>query len=447
MRVQHYDRLKLNLDASTVRETVGGDLLVDGVAAHVGTYTYHDDKGAPFVEFVPRTTLFDQRSLESAAGADVTIQHPPGLVTEDNYRDVTHGAWVKAWDAGDGNMGVRVRLKTAESKKMIRDAIANATPVELSPAYEVDVVDEPGRTEHGHHDAVQRDRSYNALALLTADQARGGPGMRLQLDGPECAPTGSRIQVSRGRRLDRAARVPLHSTPTGPTTMKHPTISNGGRRRKISADTLASIRKHAVPKKDAANADQIAVGRVLVEIEGEEPVDLMLPVAMIEMLLEGIGAGPAAAPPAEEPMAEEVALEAADAGDEDEKLDAKTVRKMIADALGSRDRKLHADAARRASVNADAATILPAGYDYSVHWTQVALDAIAKVSPALESQAKALATKVVSGDSVAEGMLRQMLADRRKTPEPVSGGLAKPKTDSDTQEAPWASPTIPELKQ
>jgi len=54
--------------------------------------------------------------------------------------------------------------------------------------------------------------------------------------------------------------------------MKHATISSGGRRRRVNADTLDHIHRASKLHSDATNADQIPVGRVLVEIEGEDPV-------------------------------------------------------------------------------------------------------------------------------------------------------------------------------
>lgn len=451
-RILHFDRIEFRFDRKTLRDNGDGTRTVDGVGARVGNMTYHDDKGRPFIEHVPESTLFDPASLASAAGSTLTIRHGPGLVGPAQYRAEAHGSWVKAWDAGDGNLGSRLRLGSQEALDFVDRAIAKDEPVELSPVYEVDVDDAPGTTEHGRHDAVQRGRIYSGIAMLGPAEARGGPGMRLQLDGPVCAPAGARVQVT--VRLDSAPRVPLHSTPTRRNTMKHATISNGGRRRTVTSDTIALIRALALDvrqKGDGANADQIAVGRVLVEIEGEEPVDLMLPVAMIEMLLEGIGAGPSTAPvepPTEpDPAAADPAAEATDA-DDDEKMDAKAVKKIVAAAIKAsnitRDAATSAMEARRASVNADAMRVLPPGYEYGVHWTQVALDAIAKAQPDGEARAKTLAVKARNGDAVAEGRLREMLSQCVATTLATTPPSAPAKkTDADE---PWASPEMPAVE-
>lgn len=432
MRITHQDRLEVRFDKSTLRTNADGSRTIDGFGAHVGPYTYHDDKGRPFVEQVPRSTLFDQRSLDSAAGSTLTIRHGPGLVTPDRYRAEAHGSWVKAWDAGDGKLGARLRVSSREALDFVAAAVAQGDPVELSPVYEVDVVERS--TADGRTELVQEGRMYSGIALLGPDEARGGPGTRLQLDGPRCAPKDTRIEVARVS-LDSAPREPLHSDTKSRKPMKTATIrSEGFKPRKISQPQLAALSALTV------KGDQIETGRVLIEIEGEEPQELVLPVAMIEAFLTGLGATVAPDEPA--PPDEEIALEALDAGSEDEgKLDAKAIGAMIDARIDARDRKRVGRDARRAQVNADAATILPAIYDYSVPWHQVCLDALALAEPGIEGHARGLAKKAANGDAVAEGRLRQMLADRRRTPHGASLNLEH--GDAADSAKPWASKTLP----
>ncbi|HET6495718.1 MAG TPA: DUF2213 domain-containing protein, partial [Thermoleophilia bacterium] len=141
MRVLHFDRLDVRLDESTLVVNADQSRTIDGHGAHVGPYTYHDDKGQPFVEHVPPETLFEQASLDSAAGSTLTIRHGPGLVTPDRYRAEAHGSWVKAWDAGGGLLGVRVRVSSQDGLAFVASALAKGENVELSPVYEVDVVE------------------------------------------------------------------------------------------------------------------------------------------------------------------------------------------------------------------------------------------------------------------------------------------------------------------
>lgn len=437
-RVVHFDTLRVRFDRSTLQVQADMSRMVDGIGAHVGTYTYHDDQGRPFIEHVPASTLFEPASLDSAAGGALTIRHGPGLVTPDRYREESHGAWVKAWDAGDGNLGVRLRLGSEDAISFVDQAIAKGEPVELSPVYEVDVVagqDDAEARIHGRHDAVQHQRRYSGIALLGPNEARGGSAMTLKLDAATSAPAGTRIQVG-GARLDSAPSAPLHSETGRSNTMKHALIrSDGFRPRKITVAQLAALR--SVSHKDA-----IEKGTVTVAIEGEEPDEFVLPKSMIEMLLEGIGASSEAAPEAP-PVEETVEMEAMDADEDEAKADARMVIIARREIAKSDARRTKGDA-RDASVKSDAATILPSAYDYSVNWAQVCVDAIAKVAPDLEQQARKLA-KDSATDPESAGMLRQMLAERRQDSPDTPTNIVT-KGDSNNAQ-PWDAATPPETKQ
>jgi len=394
----HFDRIDLRLDASTMVELPGGALQVDGVGAHVGLYTYHDDQGRPFVELVPRETLFDPTSLEGVrrSAPDVTIRHPSGLVTAENWRETSHGVWTDAWPVGD-DLGIRIVVKSPEAVGMIRDAASRGVPVELSPGYEVDVVDEPGVTAFGRHDAVQRGRVYNHIALLGPGEARGGAAMRLQLDGPMCAPAGCRVQSHRVQRADGRRD----------TAMKKLTFKSDGQP-PVSLDPglYAVLRSLTF---DASHGDQIKTGRLLWEVEGEDPVEFIFPTAIVEGMFESIGAGTssAAAPAGMEEEEPEMQAEGAPARPDGLTLDA--VEELIERALRSHTVAQRQIDARDAEVSA-AARRLNVDASDGRHWADVALDAIVKAHPDAAPVAKRLAADAKRGDAVAEGRLRERLA-------------------------------------
>jgi Fe-S cluster assembly iron-binding protein IscA len=438
------DRIDLRLDASTIRDLPGGAITVDGVGARTGLYTYHDDKGAPFVELVPPSTLFDSESLSSAEGASVEIRHGPGLVTADDYQERTNGAWVRAWDAGEGMMGVKLRISSARGIKFIRDAAAAGRSVELSPTYEVDVEDSPGRTELGSHDGIQRDRRYNAIALLGPNEARGGPGMRLAIDGPACAPAGCRVQFRRHTRADaREAREALEET------MSKTTITTkDGRSVSVDARTAAALRAFKVDAA-AVKRDAIETVNVTLKSEGEEDQIFDMPKVFIDQWLEGLGvsaAEPAAAPAGMEE--EEIQGEGLDADDEGKSnmdaLDAKIhllVKRYVADAYRAEHAVQRRIDARDAEVVAAAGRLHVDAND-GRPWHQIAADGIAKADLAKATLAKKLAKDAKDGDQVAEGRLRQMLADAAdgaaSSTEIVEGKTIE-RTALDAAAQPWGT--------
>jgi hypothetical protein len=197
------------------------------------------------------------------------------------------------------------------------------------------------------------------------------------------------------------------------TIMKAKITHKDGRSVTVDAATIAVLRAGAGVK-----LDQIETAMLTVEIEGEEPLVLTLPRSMVEMMLESVGAAApveAAAPAGmEEPELAEQA-EAQDAEDDEEKADSITaaVRREVQRAMAKRDavdqRRARVDA-RAAEVSRHAAALKIDAND-SRPWHVVAVDGIAKVSPERTSEARKLAKDAAAGDLVAEGRLRQLLAD------------------------------------
>lgn len=154
-----------------------GYLRIDGVVAHVGILEYMDDDGTVIREFVPEETLFDEESLKSLAGAPVTLQHPPLMVTPSNYREYSQGS-VNGMPKRDGDNLVASMLVIGNEAL---HAVEYEGVSELSPGYSVDLDETPGEWKGQKYDRVQRNRRYNHQAIV--DAARGGSVCSLRFDG------------------------------------------------------------------------------------------------------------------------------------------------------------------------------------------------------------------------------------------------------------------------
>lgn len=154
-----------------------GYLRIDGVVAHVGILEYMDDEGAVIREFVPEETLFEPASLESLAGAPVTLQHPPEMVTPSNYKEYSQGS-VNGMPSRDGDNLVASMLVIGNEAL---HAVEYEGVSELSPGYSVDLDETPGEWQGQKYDRVQRNRRYNHQAIV--DAARGGSVCSLRFDG------------------------------------------------------------------------------------------------------------------------------------------------------------------------------------------------------------------------------------------------------------------------
>lgn len=154
-----------------------GYLRIDGVVAHVGILEYMDDDGTVIREFVPEETLFDEASLQSLAGAPVTLQHPPEMVTPSNYKQYSQGS-VNGMPRRDGDNLVASMLVIGNEAL---HAVEYGGVSELSPGYSVDLDETPGEWQGQKYDRVQRNRRYNHQAIV--DAARGGSVCSLRFDG------------------------------------------------------------------------------------------------------------------------------------------------------------------------------------------------------------------------------------------------------------------------
>lgn len=164
-----------------------GFLRIDGVAAHVGILEYMDDDGTTIREFVPEETLFDPASLASLAGAPVTLQHPPEMVTPINYSRYSQGSVNGSPLRNDDNLGVSMSVIGNDALHAVESGVN-----ELSPGYSVDLDETPGEWNGQPYDRIQRNRRYNHLAIV--DEARGGSVCSLRFDG--IVPTNEDIQMT-----------------------------------------------------------------------------------------------------------------------------------------------------------------------------------------------------------------------------------------------------------
>lgn len=396
-RVRRMDHVGLRLDASTVVHLPNGMVDVWGVATRTGVLEYDEPGGGIFLEYRPPEEVFAPESLGSLVGVAFTILHPDDPVTTANARDLTHG-WVLAVEQRGSEVWVRVRIATDEALAAIRDDGL----VELSCGYTARLELLEGVSPDGEpFHAIQRDIRYNHLALV--EMARAGAVARLHFDG-------ARIQ-----------RAHSHGE-TDP--MQKFTIRFDGKAAKAPMWILAALKGAAVKTDGTGHRNgyhrDLKTGRVAIEVEGEEPAELVLPLSMIEEMMGMIGAPLASeAPPAPEapessedqegePMASGPAAPPPPPMEEDgdRRMDAAKVQAMIGEAIAA-ERKRHDAAARhRAGVERNASRVLDAGYNYdAADAPGIQAATVAHVMEDRKDEAAELATRVRKGDERAAGKL------------------------------------------
>lgn len=172
-------------EATFVRDDRG--LVAQAVIGKVGVNTYILDDGTERKEFRPPEELSNPKSLASARLLTVTNGHPPESELPLNLDNT------KRYSVGQGGDNVQFVNDEVLVTLRVVDPAALADIDEgrrqLSPGYLRVAEYNPGVYNGESYDYVQRDIDYDHVAVV--DRARGGPAVRLLMDGKilgECDP-------------------------------------------------------------------------------------------------------------------------------------------------------------------------------------------------------------------------------------------------------------------
>jgi hypothetical protein len=159
-----------------------GAVRISATPTRIGVFLYPDPAtGEMYGELRPPEEVFSPDSMASLRGVALTELHPPDDVTPDNWRERSRGHVCDDVRAAGANLDASVVVADAGAiGKIDRGEIR-----ELSCGYTcaVEYHEERTWTDGSKYRATQRGIRYNHLALLPLGHARGGPQVRLHLDG------------------------------------------------------------------------------------------------------------------------------------------------------------------------------------------------------------------------------------------------------------------------
>lgn len=164
---------------TSVEKTPQGFLKVPGFATRTGVFPYRDPNGNVRRELRHPDDVFDPTSLATLKNAVVTLDHPPVMVTPDNFKDYSQGYTTDRVDINDN----LVECDLIIAGEAAIDAVENQGLRELSSGYECDMDEEPGNFEGTPYDCRQRNIRYNHIAIVK--QGRAGPEARLRMDSSD----------------------------------------------------------------------------------------------------------------------------------------------------------------------------------------------------------------------------------------------------------------------
>lgn len=196
-RVKRYDRATFK---PPVR-TDAGFLRADAYLTRAGVFEYAKPDGTIRRELRLPEEVFKAESLDSLQAAPLTLEHPDQAVTPENVRGLAVGS-VGTDVRRDGEY---VRSTVMVHAADAIEAIESGKMRELSCGYDAILDETPGVWNGQRYDAIQRNITYNHLAIVP--QGRAGPEVRLHLDAadavmvtPQSAPIGGRQENSMAKR-------------------------------------------------------------------------------------------------------------------------------------------------------------------------------------------------------------------------------------------------------
>src|SRR5690606_22105717 len=171
---------RLRADGFADKVTTDGRLIVTGYAARTGSQLYGDGKST-WYEYRSEDEV--EKSLKSFDFATFTDDHPPVLVTADNWREYARGMLGTGAELlppdEDGLRFVKVQICVGDIAviRKMRDG-----KVQLSTGYTTIAVRDPGVDAQGiRYTFRQTDIQVNHQSLV--DEARAGAKARVLIDG------------------------------------------------------------------------------------------------------------------------------------------------------------------------------------------------------------------------------------------------------------------------
>ncbi len=248
------------LDATFSRTQTGG-LRASASLTRTGVLTYRNLDGSTRREYRPASEVFKADSLATLEDAPVTDLHPSTMVDGKNFGALSKGHARESKQDG----------KFVAATVIVQDAdlvakVESGARKEISCGYKCRLDMTPGVSPEGEaYDAVQRDISYNHVALLPVGTGRAGREVALRLDAAYEDSTSEReITTVKTIRLDGRDYVigsEEHLAKLGEDSQKAITAANA------RADKAEKDAADAVARADKAEANLAAAVARLDEIE------------------------------------------------------------------------------------------------------------------------------------------------------------------------------------
>lgn len=168
-----------NLEGIKLKETPEGFLEGHAIATRTGVFKYIKADGTIQRELRKPEEVFAEDAMDSFKMLPITNNHPEGMVTVENAKELTVGFTGDEIKRLDNYLIPKIKFT---EKKTVLD-IKNGLKTGLSYGYTVELVEESGIWEGEEYDFIQTKIRGNHLALVT--NGRAGDMARVKLDSED----------------------------------------------------------------------------------------------------------------------------------------------------------------------------------------------------------------------------------------------------------------------
>lgn len=187
---------------SKVQETPQGFLKIPASITRVGVLNYTRQDGSIFRELRLPEEVFKADSLATLKAAPVTDLHPKEFVSASNVSRLSKGIVLEDVREDGRFVAATVLVQDAD----LIAAVKRGDRRELSPGYTCELEVKAGEWNGEKYDGIQRNITYNHLAIGPRNWARSGPEVSLRLDSVSEAEQLKAEIASLGISLDEIAR-------------------------------------------------------------------------------------------------------------------------------------------------------------------------------------------------------------------------------------------------
>lgn len=175
---QKTSNFQIKIDNSSIERLPNGSIRFPASITRAGIFSYITD-GKIVREFRSPEEVFSPTSISTLRSSPITNDHPPEKINPNNYSKFANGALSDSFTKNKNDNDILDTFVTANDNQLIED-ILSGKKQEISCGYDCQVITQSGEYKGDFYDAVQKNITYNHVAIV--QRGRAGRKVRIRFD-------------------------------------------------------------------------------------------------------------------------------------------------------------------------------------------------------------------------------------------------------------------------